>query len=149
MKSIILYESKAGCTKKCADYILKSHEADLGLISFFREDLNNYENIVLMTPVYMGKVNKKFKELLTRKKDLLLTKRVIIVIIGMNHEAFDSMVKQNIDKEMREHAEIIYGGGAYNLEKLNFIDRRILKSVTGVTKSSEHINYENLDKIKI
>jgi len=149
MKSIILYETKAGTTKKCADYILKSNEAELSLITGFKEDLNNYENIILMTPVYMGKVNKKFKELITAKKDILMTKRVILVFVGMNPQAFDSMVGQNVDTDLKDHAEIVNAGGAYILEKLNFIEKRILKSVAKVTQSSEHIKYENLDKIKI
>ena len=149
MKSIILYESKAGCTKKCADYILKDNEADISLLSVFKEDLSNYENIILMTPVYMGKVNKGFKEFITKNKTILLTKNIIMVLIGMNYTAFDSMVDQNIDKELKEHSEIIYGGGAYYLEKLNFIERRILKSVAHVTCNSEQIRYDNLDKIKI
>lgn len=149
LKSIILYESKAGFTKKCADYILKHNEADISLISIFKGDLNKYETVVLMTPVYMGKVTKKFKEFITLKRELLLTKRIIMVFVGMNYEAFDSMISQNIDKDLKEHAEIIYGGGAYYLEKLNFVERRILKSVAHVTFNTEHIQYVNLDKIKI
>ncbi len=149
MKSIILYESKSGCTEKCAAYIKENNESEHSKITNFKGTLNDYESIVIMGPVYMGKVNDQVLKILNRNKELLLSKKLYIVLCGMNVEGFNAMVEQNIDEQFRNHAEIIYGGGAYYLEKLGFIKRRIVKAIAKVTQSSEHINYQNLDKIKI
>lgn len=149
MKTIILYESKHGCTEKCANYVKNKNDVDISRISTFKENITTYENVIIMGPVYMGKINKIVLDYLNKFKDELLLKQLSIIICGMNSEGFNEMIKHNIDEVLRDHAEILYGGGAYYLEKLGFIQKRIVKSIAKVTQSSEHINYENLDKIKI
>lgn len=149
MKSIILYESKSGCTKKCAEYIQGNNDTEISVLTKFKGDISSYESIVIMGPVYMGKINKEVVMYLENNLSVLKTKKLYIVLCGMNIEGFDAMVKHNLSEEILRNSEVIYGGGAYYLEKLGFLQKRIVKSVAKITQSSEHIKYENLDKIKI
>ncbi|AIO19182.1 flavodoxin [Candidatus Izimaplasma bacterium HR1] len=149
MNSIILYHSKTGCTEKCANYIKEKNDTDIEKIIKFRGSLDDYETIVIMCPIYMGKIEKTGKEFIQKFTNELINKRLIIVLCGMNTKGFKAMVEHNLSEKIREHAEIVYGGGAYYLERMSFMQKRIVQSVARVIKSSEHINYENLDKIKI
>ena len=150
MKSIILYVSKTGCTEKCAEYINKNNDqAEISQFIKFRGELSEYDNIVIMSPTRMGKLHKDFKTFVTKNKQTLLTKNLFLVVIGMNITAIDSMMSQNVDKEILEHSKVIYGGGAYYLDRMSFMDKYVVKTVAKVTQSSESIKYDNLDKIKI
>ena len=119
MKSIILYHSKTGCTEKCANYVNERNETELHKIVQFKGSLKDYDTVVIMGPVYMGKFEGVAKGFIEKFKHELLTKKLIIVIIGMNTEGFDAMVKHSIPEEIINHAEIIHGGGAYYLEKMS------------------------------
>jgi menaquinone-dependent protoporphyrinogen IX oxidase len=102
-----------------------------------------------MGPVYMGKIERTVTDFIKKFHDELLTKKLTIVIIAMNADGFKSMLKQNLSDEIREHAEIFHGGGAYYFERMTFFQKRIVQAVARVRTSSELILYENLDKIKI
>lgn len=149
MKSIILYESKSGCTEKCANYIYEKHGSEISKITKLKETITDYDTVVLMGPVYMGKINSDVMAFLNKHKEELFEKKLYIILCGMNEEGFDAMVRQNLSDDIRKHAEIVHAGGAYYLEKLGFFQKRIIKAVAKVTQSSEHIKYDNLDKIKI
>lgn len=150
MNSIILYESKKGCTKKCADYVKKEHQVDeMYRLNDFNGNIEDYDHIILMTPTYIGQINKKMKEFLSKYQKALLEKKLTIVIIGMNVKEYDKMLELNLSKDILDHAEVVYGGGAYYFEKLNFFQKAIIKKVAGVSKSLEDIKYDKLQKIKI
>ena len=65
MKSIILYESKTGTTKKCAEILKETNpESKLIKLSNFVDQIDDYDTFVLLTPIYMGGINKKVKKFL-------------------------------------------------------------------------------------
>ena len=150
MKQIILYTSKKGCTQKCATYLASKHQIDTVIrVTEFTGTLEEYDHVILMTPVYIGQIQKEIKEFIRNNNAVLITKNLDIVVIGMNVKEYDNMIKLNFSKEILEHATLTYGGGAYYFEKLNFFQKVIVKKITGVQSTIEDIKYQNLEKIKI
>jgi len=149
MKSIILYESKTDTTKKCAQ-ILKEENPDAKIerLSNFVDYIDEYESIVLLTPIYMGQINKKIKKFILKNHAKLLAKKLTILICSMNTQEYDNTVTNNFDEAIRNHASIIHAGGAYNFDKLNFLYKFIIKKMTGITKDVDEIKYEVIKKIR-
>ena len=69
MKYLIVYTSKTGTTKKCAE-ILKVKLENSTLINLEENtpDLEKYSTIIIGTPIRMGKIDSKIKQFI---KDLL------------------------------------------------------------------------------
>jgi len=150
MKSIILYESKTGTTKKCAEILKETNpESKLIKLSNFVDQVDDYDTFVLLTPIYMGGINKKVKKFLLKNQEKLLTKKMIILICSMNAEEQENTIIRNFNEEIRNHASIVHVGGAYNFDKLNFLYKFIIKKMTGTTKDVDEIKYEVISKIRI
>ena len=148
MKTIILYESKHGCTETCASYIKeKNNIQEFIKVSDFKGNLDDYDRIIIGTPVYIGQINKKVKTLIESNKDLLLKKEVEIFICGMNDENYEQMLIMNFDEAIRDHAKIIHAGGAYDFNKLGWFSKFIVRKIAKIDHSVEAIKYDQLDLI--
>ena len=51
---------------------------------------------------------------------------------------------EQYEEEERNHFEIHYVAGGYNFERLNFLEKFIIKKVAGVTSSQEVIKQDKL-----
>ncbi len=148
MKTIILYESKHGCTEKCVSYIKeKNNIQEFIKVSDFKGNLDDYDRIIIGTPVYIGQINKKVKTLIESNKDVLLKKEVEIFICGMNDENYEQMLIMNFDEAIRDHAKIIHAGGAYDFDKLGWFSKFIVRKIAKINHSVEAIKYDQLDLI--
>lgn len=148
MKTVILYESKYGSTQKCATYIKDKHDIqDIKKISDFNGNISDYERIIIGTPVYIGQINKKVKAFIELNQDILFAKEVIIFICAMNDENYEQMLTLNFSEDMINHARIIHVGGAYDFDKLGFLNKFIVKKIAKVNHSIENIKYDQLDLI--
>ena len=61
MKTLVVYASKHGATKVGAERIAKGLEGEVQLVSIKDKGdiiLDNYEKVILGTPIYAGMINK-------------------------------------------------------------------------------------------
>lgn len=150
MSKIVLYTSKKGSTKKCAEYLQKQNmNTDLYRIDEFQGDLKDYQSIVLCSPIYFGQVPKAVKKFLAQYEELLLTKDLHIIVNAMNMNEYDMALNKSFSENVREHAHILYGGGAYYFDQLNVLERFVVKKFTGYTETFENLQYENLKKVQL
>lgn len=148
MKTVILYDTKKGCTKKCAEYLHeKVPNSELFTLQTFDTSLQNYDSVILLSPIYVGQVRKGMKKLIEAHRSELLQRPLSIALCGMNKDGFDETIQLSFDKEIREHAAIHLVGGAYYFDKLNFLEKMVVKKIAKVSQSSEEINYEELNKV--
>lgn len=148
MKTLILYYSKHGVTKKVARLIHSQVKGStLSLISDFKGDLNDFEDIYLGSPTYMGKLNKDFLQFVQKNKETLLTKNVKVFVVGMEPDKFDTLLINNFDEESRTNFSIKHVGGGYNFNSMNFIERFIVKKYAKVTSSEEHLNDQAIKEL--
>lgn len=147
MKTVIIYSTKKGCTEKCANYIKSKTTADLFSMKNFKGNIEEYDHVILLSPTYVGSINKKIKAFIEENESSLLKRKVSFGLVGMNITELDNTIKINFSESFINHSKIEYIGGGYNFEKLNFLQKVIIKKVAGVTESMEDIKYDSLDKL--
>ena len=146
MKTLVLYASKYGMTKKIANIVVR-HRTNVHLFNIkkFTGSLNDYDEIILGTPVYAGTINKDIKKILNSYKSELLSKKLSVFLVGMNPDNENEVIKMNFDEEIINHANIKYTGGAFQFEKMNFLFKMIVKKIAKTDQSQEMILHDNID----
>ena len=76
MKTLIIYASKTGTTEKCAKEINRQLK-DSKIVNILNqnEDINEYDLIIIGTPIRMGMIDKKIRKFLISNIEDLKTKK--------------------------------------------------------------------------
>jgi len=150
MTSIILYTSKKGSTKKCAQYVhAQNKKTELCSLSDFQGEISRYDSLVLCSPIYFGQVPKKVRLFLQRNEEIILQKKVYIILNAMNMDAYDTVLKSNFSDRLRAQAKIVYGGGAYYFDKLNWLEKIVVRKFSGYKVTFEDLQYDKLNKVQL
>lgn len=132
MKKVIVYASKTGTTEKCANLIAKEIK-DVTIVNIEEQnvDINQYDLVMIGTPIRIGFIHKKVKQLIKNNFELLKTKKTAYFICCGFSENEKQYYEQNIAKELLDKS-IIYTtfGGEMNLEKQKGFDKVIVKMVS-------------------
>lgn len=145
---LLVYDSKKGMTEKLGE-LLKDNLSNVKMINIkvLNLDLSDYETIIIGSPVYIGRISKKVSKFIKQNKDLLLKKKTVFYLCGMNFQEEELVIKNNFSEEEQNKFFIKYLGGAYRFEKLNFLQKLVVKKIAGVTESQEIINESVLKQI--
>lgn len=150
LKILIIYASKTGTTEKCAKNLgTKMENAKVINIYNQTENIDNYDLIIIGSPIRMGMVDKKVKRfLIENKEQLKLKKTAYFICCGFN-ENYQKYYEQNIPKELLDSA-IVYDtfGGELDIEKQNGFDKFIIKMVSKSIDGNREIKIldENIDR---
>ena len=112
MKTIVLYASKSGAAKECAQLLAeKIPEAECHSVASRTPDLEGYDRIVLGSGVRMGKIYKAMKKYMEKNLDALMAKEVVLYLCNGYPDTFEKAVK-SIPFELRQAALSIasFGG---------------------------------------
>lgn|GEM_PF-7000970 len=118
-------------------------------LSDFQGELSGYDNLVLCSPIYFGQVPKKVRLFLQEHEELLLQKKVYILLNAMNMDAYDMVLKRNFSDRLRRKANIVYGGGAYYFDKLNWLEKIAVQKFSGYKATFEDLKHDALDKVQL
>lgn len=149
MKTLIIYTSKTGTTKKCANLLKeKLNDVDIANIKSLNNDLNSYDLIIIGTPIRIGLIDKNIKKFLINNLDILKTKKTAYFICCGFKENYLKYFEQNFPQELLDSA-LIYDtfGGELNLEKQKGFDKFIVKMVSKNNPHKEDIKIltKNID----
>ena len=148
MEYLIVYTSKTGTTKKCAE-ILKEKLENSTLINLEEKNpnLEKYSTIIIGTPIRMGKIDSKIKKFIKNNEKILLTKKVGYFVCCYFENEYDNYFKANFKEELLKHS-IIYSsfGGLIDLNKLKGFSKIIANMVVKTNKKNTKINEENINK---
>lgn len=149
MKILIAYSTKHGCTEKCADRLKNMLTGEIELLNLKNSntiDLNNYETIIIGGSIHAGQIQKRVKKFCLNKLNMLKEKKVGLYICCMK-EGKDAETEFNeaFPEELINHASAIgIFGGEFNFEKMNFLERFIVKKIAKIDKSVSKIYEENI-----
>lgn len=145
MKSVIIIGSKYGATETCANKLKEcmSQSADIINLNKTKDiELDNYENIIIGTPVYAGMINKEVKNFVESNISKLVNKNIGIFLCCMSDaEKVEGFLKENFSNEILNVAKIKESfGGEFKFSKMNFFEKKIIKMISKKDEKLSHIN---------
>lgn len=152
MKILVIYATKYGCTKKCAE-ILKSfldEEVEILSAKSYKIDLTQYDVVLIGGSVYMGKIRKEIIQFYKRNKKQLENKRIGLFVCCYTPNGTDGFLESLFPKEMLEHA--FYAtcvGGEMNYRKMNCIYRKMFQSLKKIDDFNKVFTDPTINKEEI
>ncbi|MHB1346827.1 MAG: flavodoxin domain-containing protein [Candidatus Humimicrobiaceae bacterium] len=148
MNILIAYASQYGSTEKCALKLseLLSEKADiLNLNKDKNADISKYDAVIIGSHIMAGKINKKIKKFYENNLNELFNKKVGVFICAGNTELAQKEIEDNFPPELLNKAVAVgYFGYEYNLEKMNFLLKSIIKKIAKITQSCSNILEDNI-----
>ena len=81
MRTVVIYSSLLGTTKRYAMWLREALEADLSKANAGRRSALDYDLIIVCSPTYMGQI--RLLGYLKKRWSVLQGKRVILIAVGM------------------------------------------------------------------
>jgi menaquinone-dependent protoporphyrinogen oxidase len=151
MNILIAYATQYGCTEKCANMLSVNLKDNASLISVVdlgskqKISLNDYDTVIIGGPITAGKINSKVKKFCAGNLQELLKKKIGLFICGASAEESQKELNDNFPLELLDVAAAKgYFGYEFNLEKMNFAIRAIIKKISKVDKSVSNILEDNI-----
>ncbi len=110
-------------------------------------ELKDYDTIIIGGSIHIGSIPKKLKQFVANNMTILLKKRVALFIVCMQKdEKRDEQFNNVFPDELRE-VSVTNGfmGGEFNFDRMNFIEKAIIKKIAGKSTNVNEIDYEAID----
>ena len=128
MKTIVIYKSKTGFTKKYAEWIAEYLSADIFDVSKVTINmLIPYDTIVYGGSLYA--VGISGIKLITKNFDKFKDKKLIIFATGASparKKVIKEVVNRNFSPNQQNHIKFFYFRGGFNYSKLSFFDKFLM-----------------------
>lgn len=150
MKSMVIYATKYGCTEKAAKILQSKLEGETLLVNIMKEKvppLDSHDTVILGGSIYMGKIQKELTNYITGNLPVLLKKRTGLFLCAgsPNVEERAKELAAVFPSELYAHSiskEVF--GYEFNFEKLNFLDKIIMKAVKGDKGNPSDLSEEKI-----
>ncbi|HXK49723.1 MAG TPA: flavodoxin domain-containing protein [Clostridiales bacterium] len=129
MRTLVFYSSKTGFVKKYAEWIAEVLNADL--LTFEKADcrtIQSYDTVIYGGGLYAGGINVIGK--IKRNLPKLESKKVIVFASGASpwsEKVLNEIRDKNFTPEQQKHLMFFYLRGGFDLTKLGFFDRFLIK----------------------
>lgn len=112
MSILVLYATKTGATKECAELLSQKINCTICSIEQSIPNLENYDTVILGTGVRMGKLYKPIKNYMKQHLDILVKKRIAVFICNAYPDTFQKVIEKNLPIELVKQAVCIksFGG---------------------------------------
>ena len=150
MKTLIVYKSHHGSTEKAAAYLQQRLGTELTdvieLKNGLPQNFDEYEKILIGGSIHAGHIQRKIKKFCEKYLPELLNKKVGLFMCFMDMAQGAQEFDEAYPEELRNHA-IAKGlfGGEYLFDKMNFIERFLVRKITGETESKSSLDYDAMD----
>jgi len=151
MTTAIIYATHHGTTAKVAKLIAeKSGDAAIDLFNLQQNkspDISHYDRIIIGGSIHMGTVQKRLKKFCEQNMELLLTKQMGLFLSSMEQEEKGwNEFNLAFPEALRNHsASNALTGYECLIEKMNFIEKMMIKKITGYSQSFSKINNESIE----
>lgn len=148
MSTLIAYATSHGCTEKAAqmlEQLLKDEVSLKNLKKRFRSDLSSFDTIIIGGSIHAGRIQGKVKRFYQKHLDTLKQRRLGLFLCCMEEgENAQKQFDEAFSAELRNHAAAVgFFGGAFNLEKMNFLQKALMKKA-GFIESVDKIKEDNI-----
>ncbi len=150
MKTALIYASKHGTTglvaEKIRNLLIDDEVVLLNLDKQDRIELCNFGRIIIGSPLYSGSPLPVVRKFIEQNLLSLLQKEVGIFVCCMFSDKADKQINKGFPELLRNHARSIKNmGGEYRFEDMNYIERLVVKKISGTAGSVSEINAGNIE----
>ena len=150
MKTAIIYTTKHGSVKKCADILKEKLGGNADIYNLAESSdipLDDYDTIILGASVYVGKIQKEMVKFCTGNNPDLHSKQLgLFVCAGERSEKrFDYLKLFGDNIFSKSISRKVFGDEVY-YEKLNLFEKLALRMLKGVKKSYSNLDSEAMDE---
>ena len=151
MRTAIIYASKHGTTAKVAHKIQQGlGEENAQLFNLKKDkhfDLTQFDQIIIGGSIRAGQIQKRVKDFCEKQTPVLLQKRLGLFLCCMYESEAENQFDNVYPERLRSHA-ISKGlmGGEFLFEKMNFVEKTLVKRIAGVDETVSKINYEHINR---
>jgi menaquinone-dependent protoporphyrinogen oxidase len=113
-----------------------------------KASLDDYDCIVVGGSIYAGRIHSKVARFCERNMDVLLGKKLGLFLCCADLAKVEEQMATAFDERLREHAVAVeHFGYEYNLEKMNFVVRRIIRLIAKTDRTESHIAAANIERL--
>ncbi len=150
MSTIICYMTSNGCTEKVSGLLKSKLAGEVKLANLKHEpepDLESFSTIIIGGSIHAGRIQKKISSFCQQKEQMLLQKRIGLFICCMEEgEKAQAEFEQAYPESLRQSAAAIGClGGEFNFERMNLIQRIIVRKVAKVSQTVSRLNQSAID----
>ncbi|MDE6132113.1 MAG: flavodoxin domain-containing protein [Oscillospiraceae bacterium] len=123
MKTVVVYKSKYGYTKKYAEWLAESLGCDIKENASLA-DVSGYDCIICGGGIYAGRINGA--KLIAKNLDKLSGKKLVLFAVGANvgrPEELEAFWEQALEEKVRGNVPHFYLRGGFDYGRLGSVDR--------------------------
>lgn len=145
MSTCIVYMTKHGCTAKTASMLRELLRDDVALFDLKEHahpDIAPYDTVIVGGSIHAGKIQKGVRRFCEDERDSLLQKTLGLYICHMEEgETAEREFGEAYPAALRSHAAATgLFGGEFDFEKMNFVERTLVKRIAKVSRSVSRID---------
>ncbi|MDO3628244.1 flavodoxin domain-containing protein [Mucilaginibacter sp. BT774] len=129
MKGVVIYKGKYGSTAQYAKWMAEAlYLPILDVDQYFADVFEEYDTLIIGTPVYFGSM--LLKTWFLKNEKALLNKTIkLFVVCGSagDQVAQDKIVKQNLPADLAKHCEVYFLPGRVDMSRLSWFHRLMIK----------------------
>ncbi|KUO49819.1 MAG: flavodoxin [Desulfitibacter sp. BRH_c19] len=145
MNISIVYFSSRGTTEKAARILKEYLDGEVKLVNLRKSnelDITDFDAVIIGGSIHAGSMQGKVQKFIKNNQNLLISKKLGLFLCCMREgEEAKEQFENAFPKELKDIA-IVQGlfGGEFIFSKMNFIERQIVKKVSGVTEDTSTFN---------
>ncbi len=154
MKTLIIYTSSHGCTEKAVKELSQKLSGEItckDLKLHNSPPLYDFERIIIGGSIHTGQIQKRIRDFCSTNLKQLKSKEIGLFICCMYEaEIARKEIKNAFSEELHQMAktEAIFGG-EYNFDKMNFVEKLLVKKIAKVRESVSNLDHDSIDRFAI
>jgi len=151
MKTLIIYATSHGCTEKAVKELsqkLSGEITALDLKQIKSPSLFEFDRIIIGGSIHAGLIQKRIRNFCSANLEQLKSKEIGLFICCMYEaEIAREEIKNAFPEELHQMAktEAIFGG-EYNFDKMNFVEKLLVKKIAKVSESVSNLDHDSIDR---
>lgn len=151
MTLLIVYATGHGFVRSCVDRLasrLSGRVMSVDLKKDSNPDPGNYDAVIVGGSIHAGRIQKSVRRFLDDRAGLLKTKKLGLFLCCMEEgEKAEKEFKDSYPEELIAHAAATgIFGGEFDFNKMNFLEKAMVKKAAGVTESVTKLREDDIEK---
>ncbi len=150
MKILIAYESKHGCTASCAQKLREKMGGTADLLDLKKAGAppaDDYDVVAVGGSIHAGRIQRRVKKFIEDHTAWLTQRKFGLFLCCLEEgEGADKEFNEVFPEDLRNRAAALgLFGGAVSFEKMNILEKAIMKKIAKTDKSFSKIREDNID----